>query len=356
MIMSSSSVAALLYVLSGVSQPLLMTVAKDAGLTDPRCQLYMLFYYIGPALVALTFCDSNNKWTPSGDHPSFRLILKGCAIQCLDIFAQMLNYTGSILAGPTIFAIIYSSVTIWTAVLSRIILSRSMVTTQWVAVFLVFGGLGLTSINSAMVGADVFKGSLFVIVGSCLHAFMYVFSEALMTVGEERLTVKATCAIQGLTACTLLLSWQLLFTVPHWEETIGSSMREAGTTYIQAAKILLSLSLSDLVHAYTFFHTLRHFPGGATSAGIMKGLQAVLVFIFTSWIFCGRTGGVEMCFTSMKFVSLVVVVSGVVTFGKASDWASSTSSTSAPSLTSKIHKSGYNVISDSESNATPTAL
>jgi len=359
MMKSSSSIAAILYVLSGVSQPLLMTVAKEAGLTDPRCQLYMLFYYIGPASVALTFCNSNNKYTPSGDFPSSWLILKGCGIQCIDVFAQTLNYTGSILAGPTIFAIIYSSVTIWTAVLSRIFLSRSMVLTQWSAVAIVFGGLVLTSFNSAMVGAEVFKGSLYVIIGSIFHALMYVLSEALMTVGEERLTVPATCAIQGLTACTFLLFWQFFYTIPHWEDSIGFPMREAETTYMHAFKILVSLSLSNVIHAYTFFHTLKHFPGGATSAGVMKGLQAVLVFVFTSLVFCGKTGGLEMCFTPLKFVSLVVVVSGVGIFGKASDWASSTSTLStslASSTLSMFNKGGYTRVGSSEFSSSPLTL
>ena len=31
-----------------------MAYAQHAGLADPRCQLYMLFYYIGPASVAVT--------------------------------------------------------------------------------------------------------------------------------------------------------------------------------------------------------------------------------------------------------------------------------------------------------------
>ena len=35
--------AAAAYVSSGVAQPILMTVAKTAGLADPTCQLYMLF-------------------------------------------------------------------------------------------------------------------------------------------------------------------------------------------------------------------------------------------------------------------------------------------------------------------------
>ena len=31
-----------------------MAYAKHAGLADPGCQLYMLFYYLGPASVAVT--------------------------------------------------------------------------------------------------------------------------------------------------------------------------------------------------------------------------------------------------------------------------------------------------------------
>ena len=48
----------------------------------------------------------------------------------------------------------------------------------------------------------------------------------------------------------------------------------------------------------------------------MKGLQAVLVFVFTSIIFCGHTtGGSEMCFTLLKFYSLVIVVFGIILYG-----------------------------------------
>ena len=35
-------------------QPIVMSYAQHAGLANPRCQLYMLFYYIGPASVAFS--------------------------------------------------------------------------------------------------------------------------------------------------------------------------------------------------------------------------------------------------------------------------------------------------------------
>jgi hypothetical protein len=48
----------------------------------------------------------------------------------------------------------------------------------------------------------------------------------------------------------------------------------------------------------------------------MKALQSVLVFAFTSLAYCGRLGGNEMCFSSTKLASLVVVVGGIILFGK----------------------------------------
>mmetsp|Transcript_3721 Transcript_3721/g.4187 ORF Transcript_3721/g.4187 Transcript_3721/m.4187 type:complete len:108 (+) Transcript_3721:114-437(+) len=40
---------ALAYVASGCSQPLLMTLLKEAKIADSSCQLHMLFYYLLPA-------------------------------------------------------------------------------------------------------------------------------------------------------------------------------------------------------------------------------------------------------------------------------------------------------------------
>mmetsp|Transcript_10537 Transcript_10537/g.16186 ORF Transcript_10537/g.16186 Transcript_10537/m.16186 type:complete len:429 (-) Transcript_10537:45-1331(-) len=307
--------AASIYVLSGVTQPLIVAVAKDAGLADPTCQFYMFFYYLGPASVVFMVLGGNrNSW------PSLKTIYKAVAIALVDIVAQAMNYTGSSFAGPTIFAIIYSSVTVWTALFSFVFLKRKMSIWQWMGVVFVFGGLTITAWNAAVsLGPNVFNGSILVIAGSALHALMYVLSEAIMTHEVERLTIPQNCAIQGIVACSAFAFWQVVYTRRHFTELIQTPMNDAGTTAIQAITILFSFSLANLVHALSFFHTLKHFPGGATSAGVMKGLQAVLVFVVTSWVFCGRSGGSEMCFTRLKFLSLIVVVTGLCIYGKATE-------------------------------------
>lgn len=271
-------------------------------------------YYIGPACLGLTLCNNRSN-TDEITASSFK---KAASIACLDVLAQTINYTGAIMCGPTIFSIIYSSVTVWTAVQSRIILNRKLSLLQWIAVFVVFAGLLLLKNSATDNTPHVLKGAVLAIVGSILHALTYVLSEIIMTSGEK-LSVRVNCFIQGMVACTVFLVWQLVYTSRHYEDLIQTPLAEAHTTYVTAAKVLFYIAFANLVHALTFFHTLRHFPGGATSAGLMKGLQAVLVFVSTALVFCGRRGGGEMCFSSNKFHSLIIVVSGVFLYG----WATS---------------------------------
>jgi len=350
-----AGIIAVIYVLSGATQPLLMTLVKESGLGDPTCQLYMLFYYLGPACVALSFCPLNT--TRKVHLPSKKVLLQSASIALIDIMAQSLNYTGSTMCGPTIFCIIYSSVTIWTAVYSRIIFQRTLMKIQWSGIWLVFGGLGITAMDSISLGGMVFNGSICVFIGSTLHAMTYVLSEAIMVlkhptqpenkeiindgytehqvlhdknkteqvviVGVDtygRVSVSMNCAIQGIVAFSVYFTWQIIYTLPHWDQKIGISVKNATIHFsdTQLLALLLSLSLSNGIHAMTFFSTLK--SGGSTSTGVLKGLQAVFVFLFTSLVYCGTSmGGDEMCFSTIKCISLVLVVTGVLLYGYGTD-------------------------------------
>jgi len=291
-------------------QPLIMTLVKKAGLADPRAQLYMVFYYLGPACVTFLV----DVW------PKPSTFFKTALIAMFDFTAQAMNYTGAALAGPTIFAIIYSSVTIWTALFSFLFLKRPLSKGQCLGASLVFGGLCITGFDTISLGPSVAKGSLMILLGSVMHSLTYVMNEAILV--REDVAVKAYCAIQGIVACSTFLLWQLSYTRSNYEQVLSYPMEKAGTTWTIAATILLTFALSNFIHAFCFFHTLRHCPGGATSAGIMKGLQAVFVFVFTSIVYCGRLGGSEMCFSIFKFISLVIVVGGVVSFARATEFKS----------------------------------
>ena len=329
--------------------------------------------------------DGERSW------PSRPMLMKASSIAFFDIFAQSMVYAGNNLAGPTIFSIIYSSVTIWAALYSKLLLNRSLSNKQWCGVSLVVLGLSLTALDSSTLGKNVFLGAVLIVVGTSGHGLTYVFSEKIMTtkgggrndesttmapfsstmrtsssttsggtdaadhrgngrnakqqpprIREESssrlrlrqrrdhrrwgddydrdniISVRANCAIQGLVATSILFVWQLVYTLPRIHPLILVPMYESGTSPLQALYILFAISLSNLLHSVTFFVTLKHMAGGATSAGVLKGLQAVLVFAASSVLLCGRWDGTgeEMCWSTSKLISLTVVLCGIAMYAR----------------------------------------
>lgn len=312
-----------------------MTLLRTAGLTDSSCQIYMMFYYFGPAFaIALLWKGDSIIW------PNKATIVKACGISFWDIAAQTLNYTGASLSGPAIFAIVYSSVTIWAALFSQAFLARKMDIYQWMAVIMVFAGLALTATDSEELGPEVLRGLVMVFMGSMMHGLFYVMSEAVMTKGEERLTAEQNCAIQGLTASASFLIWQLLYTLPNADQKLWQPMQDSGTSMSTAICLLLLFSAVSFLHSISFYYVLRYLSGGATSAGVFKGLQAVLVFLLTHVLYCGRLGGTEMCFSTMKLLSLVTVSVGVLGYGFATSTTTKHSPRDRREAYGSIHEDG----------------
>jgi hypothetical protein len=203
-------------------------------------------------------------------------------------------------------------------------------------------GLSITALDSFTVGTKIFIGACLILVGSSFHGLTYVLSEMIMTTNvdnstssassspvknrdnptrqhhshrqPQHISIRANCAIQGIVATVVLLLWQIMYTLPRIQELILTPMAEYNTSPLHAIAILLAITIANLLHSVTFYVTLKHFPGGATSAGVLKGLQAVLVFGVGSIVLCGRWGGLEMCWSMVKFGSLVVVVCGILVY------------------------------------------
>jgi hypothetical protein len=146
---------------------------------------------------------------------------------------------------------------------------------------------------------------------------------------KEVISTRANCAIQGLVATILLFIWQLIYTLPNIHQLVLTPMALSNTSPFQAIMILGAITLSNLVHSLTFYVTLKYLPGGATSAGILKGLQAVLVFCFSSIFLCerddddnidnggkgvGRSQDEMMCWSTNKAISLLIVLCGIASY------------------------------------------
>lgn len=294
------------FLVSGISQPLTMSAVKLAGLGDTTCQLYMVPYYTG-----MTWTIFFGWCVPYRARLSSLPLHRCIGIAVVDIISQMLNYTGNMLAGSAVFAVIYSSVTIWSAILSRLLLDKRLSKPQWIAILTVFSGLIITQLGANSEGSKVFQGGLMICAGSALHASAGVLSE-LVSVKGACIPPHVNCAVQGFTAAALLGSWQIVYTIPHWD-LISESMEASETTSGEAILLGLGLAVGNFIHAATFFYLLSWV--GAVSAGVLKGLQAVAVFCLAHILYCSRDQ--SQCFTPAKGASLLVVIVGVLGYAYA---------------------------------------
>ena len=153
-------------------------------------------------------------------------------------------------------------------------------------------------------GSSVFMGACMVVAGAAGHALSHVLSE-LISVRGERLPSHVNCCVHGLVATAFVGLWQLCYTLPHWDRIAGP-MEDAGTDSHYAAVLLGAVALGNFVHAGSFFYLLTSI--GAVSAGVLKGLQAVIVFGLAHVMYCERDQA--QCITPVKGASLAIVVCG----------------------------------------------
>ena len=130
----------LAYIASGVMQPVLIEVLTYNGACETSTMMYILPNYVGMALSFIVNCRNSCKQGKI----QIRTI---CILSSVDIISQYLNFSGLVNAGSLIFTVIYSSVTVYTAIFSYIFLGRQLHTMQWIAVFVIMLGTIIITIT-----------------------------------------------------------------------------------------------------------------------------------------------------------------------------------------------------------------
>jgi len=289
------------YIASGISQPLLADVLRDEGLSEPSTLLYVIPTYVGMAFAAL--------FNPKAIHRG-KVRWKWIFVMCsCDVVAMSLCYIGNVLAGSIVYTIIYSSVTIWTALMSVFLLKRPLTIGQWAGVALVSVGISLTAIDSSKQGDHMFFGSIVLIVGTIVHSSTYIMSDYMFNLPEP-IPEDVLCSLNGVGGLIWYGIWELSYTLPRWTELVTDKIEEKNGKMDIIMITVCFQALASLLHAVSFFRVVNHM--GAVTAGVCKGLQAGGTFIFAALFFCKSDS--SMCFTAMKAVSFFVVVGGVMIY------------------------------------------
>lgn len=272
----------LIFVLTGIMQPLLVQILTYNGACEKSTSLCVLPNYIGMSFSIF----SRLNVLRAVKSINWRQVL---VVSLIDSISQGFSVLGLEYAGSALYIVIYSGTTVWAAILSRIILSKRLSWTQWTGVLLLVVGLSITASDSKNTaqGSDQGFGILLVTFGSMLHALTWVLIEKASSPlggGSDKIEPELLCTCMGLFGTSLYSAWQIAYTSRHYQELIldyiASHNGDLQTIYI----CYIYLIVVSFLHAIGFFYLVSHTD--STTSGVLKGLTTIGVFITSHFAFC----------------------------------------------------------------------
>ena len=132
----------------------------------------------------------------------------------LDFVSGCLLTTGLLMVGGGMFVVVYASTTVWTALWARWS-GQHLSAGRWAGVLLVFAGMVLNSSQGleqaaaeSVAASTLVLGLCAVVVGTMLHAAMFVYSE--LAIKQAQIDLLLLCAGMGLLESVTLSLWNLL--------------------------------------------------------------------------------------------------------------------------------------------------
>ncbi|KAL0212877.1 hypothetical protein RCL1_006503 [Eukaryota sp. TZLM3-RCL] len=276
----------ILYIGSGIFQPIYLELIGEAGGSkNKQTFLYLLpnfvamfIFFPAPSVIRyirgktkeetpllVTIVNDAEVVPPPRKSPQSKLFW----IAVVDVISQGLCFCGLLLAHSLIFTIIYSSCTIHTAWISRVILKKKLSSVQWTAVFIVTVGLAISTLGSSkkddVEAFQVLLGSIFILVGAMTHSLTYVLYEVMMK-GKAKLPSLVYVLILFLIFVVLI--WVVAYDIPRWKELVLDPIYAAGSTGLHVLKLYGILTFLDAIHCGAFYMLIGSV--GATTTGVTK--------------------------------------------------------------------------------------
>lgn len=290
------------FVISGVSIPLVINLINLNGGNEKSTFLIALPHSLGMCTLILWRLDAFQIGIIRWD--SIFLIA------IVEAISQALVLDGLLFAGSAIFTVAFSSVTIYTAILSYIVLGRILNYKQIFGMIVVVIGLAFGAIDAGSLGNDVLIGSIFILLGAFFHSVNYIISECTLTTFDNPIRPELLAFLLGTIGIFINICWQIFHTLPQIQLlVIEPILKHNGNVHVIILSYL-ALIAAAAVHSLNFYFLIKHI--GSTSTGLLKSVQSVLVFIGSHFAFCRYQP--SQCFTKSKSISLFIVVSGVLIY------------------------------------------
>ena len=123
------------------------------------------------------------------------------ALALLDLLGNVLNSLSIIWAGSALWTVVYSSVTLFSAAIKKVVLGKGQSRWQWAALGLTTCGLVLSVVAEDLphLGPNVAAGVAAGFGGALSFGFMYVLSEVVMTPPQEPAAAPVPLAVAAAT-------------------------------------------------------------------------------------------------------------------------------------------------------------
>ncbi|KAK5822614.1 hypothetical protein F5H01DRAFT_336097 [Linnemannia elongata] len=263
---------------------------------------------------------ANNK-TAEQDAKSSARRLHWPVIQVavMDVIANAMVTVGFFYVGSGMYQVIYSSIVIWCAILTRIFLSRKLNSIQWVAIVGVTIGLAISAVGTVQdaspdgpVQSWVEKsfGALVTLGATFLYACVYVLSDKVLSTTKPTPIPEKVCSMVGGYASLLTFLYLCVHTFPNWKAEVMDVVADREGSTIGILLVYPLLTISSMLHSLNYYVLLSRINNIAV--GIMQSLRAVLVFVMSHYLFCGVSS--TQCFNQWKFLSAIVVIGCVTLF------------------------------------------
>lgn len=337
-----------LFVLSGVLQPILAEVLTYNGAFNKSTLLLVLPNCIGMSFTILT----NMNGLKTIKYVKWKEIT---ILAIYDVVSQALCMVGLVYAGSSIYIVIYSSTTVFAAMWSKIILSKSLSSHQWIGVCIMVFGLGVTALKDLEVPStpaemsvhhDDLIGICCILIGASVHALTWILIEKytqsyitsdhidmnrdidienesgkygemedLEHTGKVKTPApELICSIMGWYGCAIYGFWQVVYTLPHYNELLLEPIQQKNGNFVEIELAFAMLIFVCFIHAIAFYSLLQRI--GAVSTGVMKGIQTISVFVISHFAFCKYQE--SQCFTRLRGASLILVIIGIFCYINAS--------------------------------------
>lgn len=226
---------------------------------------------------------------------------------CLaEIIGDNLLFTGLVFAGSGVYTVIYSSVTVFVALIRIFWLNRPLTLGQWVSIIAICCGLAATCISSRDHGTDVILGVILTFAGSVSMAVMYVVCEHLLSTPSAP-PPESVSMFVGLVGSVVMTGYAGVRVFPHRQSFLLDPVAEKGGHVATIVGLFALVIVCDFGHYMAFY---RICTGNAVSAGVNKAVQSIGIFGLSAILFCNEQE--SQCFNWVKGMAAVVVGGGVI--------------------------------------------